>query len=100
MGLAQQLAASLHTAFMEELVLRKIVLQFDGRVVEVFGAPVGEVVRHHVALVHAPEIGVPDRRGRSKIVIGRAEFGVDPDELELLRPFLGKIGEAVRSARP
>jgi hypothetical protein len=84
---------------MDELVLRTIVIQFDGRVVEVFGAPVGEVVRHHVALVQTPEIGVPDRRGRSKIAIGRAEFGVDPDELEMLKPLLGKISEAVRSAK-
>jgi hypothetical protein len=36
-------------ARVDELILRTVVLQFDGRVVEVFGRSSGDVVRRHVA---------------------------------------------------
>jgi hypothetical protein len=84
----------------DELILRTIVIQFDGQVVEVFGAPVGEVVRHHVALVEPPDIGAADRRGRTRVSIGRASFTVGSDEMRRLGPLLDKIGAAVREARP
>ena len=85
---------------MDELVLRTVVIQFDGHVVEVFGAPVGEVVRHHVALLKPPDIGAADRRGRSRVVIGRASFSVGSDEMHQLGPLLDKISAAVGKARP
>jgi hypothetical protein len=80
----------------DELILRTIVIQFDGRVVEVFGAT--EVVRQHVALMREPKIGKPDSRGRYEIVMGH-RFGVDDDEMTKLRPLLDKITAAVRAAK-
>ncbi len=82
----------------EEIILRTIVVQFDGRVVEVFGASSGEAVRGHVALMREPKIGKPDYRGRSEIVLG-CRFGVDADELPKLLPLLDKITSAVRAAQ-
>jgi hypothetical protein len=79
----------------DELILRTIVIQFDGRVVEVFGGT--ETVRMHVALMQEPKIGKPDYRGRSEILLGH-RFGVDADEMEKLRPLLDKITAAVREA--
>jgi hypothetical protein len=82
-----------------ELILRTIVVQFDGTVVEVFGAPVGETVRHHVALLAEPSVGEPTRRGRVPVSIGRAELSIDPDEMARLLPLLDEIRAAIRSAR-
>jgi hypothetical protein len=48
----------------DELILRTVVIQFDGRVVEVFGSASGDVVRQHVALLKEPQIDAPNRRGR------------------------------------
>ena len=81
---------------MDELILRTIVIQFDGRVVEVFGAT--DVVRQHVALMREPKIGKPDYRNRCEVFLGH-RFGVDPDELEKLRPLVDKITDAVRAAK-
>lgn len=76
---------------MDELILRTIVIQFDGRVVEVFGHSI-ETTRGHVVQIQEPKIGKPDYRGRSEIhVPGLCRFGVDPDELPELRPLLDKI---------
>jgi hypothetical protein len=80
----------------DELILRTIVIQFDGRVVEVFGAT--EVVRQHVALMREPKIGKPDYRGRYETFMGH-RFGVDDDEMTKLRPLLDKITAAVRAAK-
>ena len=41
---------------MDEVILRTIVLQFDGRVVEVFGNS-AEAMHGHVALMREPKIG-------------------------------------------
>ena len=84
---------------MDEIILRTVVLQFDGRVVEVFGAPSGEVARHHVAQLKEPQVQEPNRKGRSMVTVGGASFGVDADELAQLKPLLDKIGEAVRIAK-
>jgi hypothetical protein len=81
----------------DELILRTIVIQFDGRVVEVFGAS-SEAVREHVALMREPKIGKPDYRGRSEIQLG-CRFGVDADEMPKLVPLLDKITAAVHAAR-
>jgi hypothetical protein len=83
----------------DEVVLRTLVIQFDGRVVEVFGSPSGDVVRAHVALMNEPEIQPANRKGRSQVKVAGALFGVDSDELPGLRPLLDKIGEAVRIAK-
>jgi hypothetical protein len=83
----------------DELVLRTVVLLFDGRVVEVFGAPSGDAVRHHVAQLKEPQVQAPNRKGRSLVTVGGATFGVDADELSQLKPLLDKIGEAVRIAK-
>ena len=82
---------------MDELILRTVVLQFDGRVVEVFGG--GYVARQHVALGKEPEIQAPNHKGRSLVTVAGSNFGVDADELPALKPFLEKIGEAVRNAQ-
>ena len=84
---------------MDEVILRTLVIQFDGRVVEVFGSQSGDVVRQHVALMSEPEIQPPNRKGRSQIKVAGTLFGVDADELPGLRPVLDKIGEAVRIAK-
>ena len=82
---------------MDDVILRTIVIQFDGRVVEVFGTSF-DTVRDHVALMREPKIGKPDYRGRSEVAVG-ARFGVDADELPKLVPLLDKITAAVRSAQ-
>ena len=85
---------------MDELILRTVVVQFDGRVVEIFGASSsGDVVRHHVAQLKEPEIQAPNRKGRSLVKVAGTIFGVDADELAELKPLLDKIGEAVRVAK-
>jgi hypothetical protein len=83
-------------AGVDELILRTVVIQFDGRVVEVFGGT--ETIRQHVALMQEPKIGKPDYRGRCEIVMGH-RFGVDTDEMAKLRPLLDKIAAAVRDAK-
>lgn len=83
---------------MDELILRTIVIQFDGRVVEVFGNS-AEAMRGHVALMQEPKIGKPDYRGRSEIHVHGCRFGVDADELAEVLPFLDKITAAIRAAR-
>ena len=83
---------------MDELILRTIVIQFDGRVVEVFGNS-AEAMRGHVALMREPKIGKPDSRGRSEIHAHGCRFGVDADELPKLLPLLDKITTAVRAAQ-
>jgi hypothetical protein len=80
----------------DELILRTIVIQFDGRVVEVFGTAY-DAVREHVALMREPKIGKPDYRGRCEVTLG-CRFGVDADEMLKLRPLLDKITAAVRQA--
>jgi hypothetical protein len=81
----------------DEFILRDIVIQFDGRVVEVFGSASGGH-RHHVAQLKQPQIHAPDRKGRILVTVAGATFGVDADELRRLTPLLEKIGEAVRIA--
>ena len=83
----------------DELVLRTLVFQFDGRVVEIFGDPNNDVIRYHVALMKEPRIDGPNRKGRSTITIGSNVFGIDADEMEQLKPFLAKISEAL-AGRP
>ena len=83
----------------EELVLRTMVLQFDGRVMEIFGAQNNEVIRHHVAVMKEPQVSTPNRKGRSMVNFGGSGFYIDEDEMRLLRPFLDKITEAIRAAR-
>ena len=70
-------------ARVDELTLRAVVIQFDGRVVEVFGRPGGVGNRQHVAVMKEPEIHPPNRGGRSLVTIGDTSFGVDNDELGL-----------------
>ncbi|HMH94340.1 MAG TPA: hypothetical protein VK586_25060 [Streptosporangiaceae bacterium] len=82
---------------MDEVILRTVVIQFDGRVVEVFGTSF-DTVRDHVALMREPKIGKPDYRGRSEVVLG-CRFGVDADELPELLPLLDKITAAVRAVQ-
>ena len=81
----------------DEVILRTIVIQFDGRVVEVFGTA-HDAVREHVALMREPKVGKPGYRGRSEIVLG-CRFFVDADELPKLLPLLEKITAAVRAAQ-
>jgi hypothetical protein len=81
----------------DEVILRTVVIQFDGRVVEVFGVSV-EATRKHVALMGEPKIGKPDHRSRSDIFLG-CHFGVDADEMPKLLPLLDKITAAVRAAK-
>lgn len=83
---------------MDELILRTVVIQFDGRVVEVFGTAV-EARRGHVAQIREPRVGKPDHCGRSEIVLDPCRFGVDADELPELLPLLDKIAAAVRTAQ-
>ena len=84
---------------MEELILRTVVIQFDGRVVEVFGDRSNEVVRAHVALMKEPEILGPSRKGRRLVSVGAITIGVDDDEWARLTPLLDRIRTAVRAAR-
>jgi len=82
----------------DEVVLRTLVIQFDGRVVEVFGSQ-SDAVRQHVALMNEPEIQGPNRKGRSQVKVAGALFDIDADELPRLMPLLDRIGEAVRIAK-
>ncbi len=82
---------------MDEVILRTIVIQFDGRVVEVFGTSY-DAVRDHVALMRKPKVGKPDYRGRVEIILG-SRFKVDADELPKLVPLVDKITAAVLAAQ-
>lgn len=82
----------------DEVILRTIAIQFDGRVVEVFGNS-AEAMRGHVSLMQEPKIGKPDYRGRSEVHVHGCRFGVDADELPELLPLLDKITAAVRTAQ-
>jgi len=83
----------------EELILRTVVIQFGGRVVEVFCDRSNEVVRAHVALMKEPEILGPSRKGRRLVSVGAITIGVDDDEWARLTPLLDRIRAAVRAAR-
>jgi hypothetical protein len=80
----------------DEVILRDVVIQFDGRVVEVFGSAGG--LRHHVALLKEPQIQAPNRKGRIVVTVAGTMFGIEADELPRLTPLLDKIGEAMRIA--
>lgn len=82
----------------EEVILRDVVIQFDGRVVEVFGSSSGSL-RHHVALLKEPQVRAPDRKGRVQVALAGILFGVDADELQRLTPLLEKIREAARDCQ-
>jgi hypothetical protein len=82
----------------DELILRTIVIRFDGRVVEVFGNS-SEAMRGHVALMREPKVRKPDQRGRCEVYLHNCRFGVDADELPELLPLLDKITAAVRVAQ-
>lgn len=86
-------------AVMDELVLRTLVIQFDGRVVEVFGMPPNEPVRQHVATMNRPVIHAPNRKGRRLIKLGTTAISVDADEMEQLSPLLDRIISAISTAR-
>jgi hypothetical protein len=89
-----------HDGGVEELILRTVVIQFDGRVVEVFGNHSNEVMRAHVALMKEPQIAVgPNRKGRRLVSVGATSIGVDEDEWERLAPLIERIREAVQEAR-
>ena len=76
-----------HDGGVEELILRTVVIQFDGRVVEVFGDHSNEVMRAHVALRKEPQVALgPNRKGRRLVSVGATSFGVDEDECERLAP--------------
>ena len=81
----------------DEVILRDVVIQFDGRVVEVFGGSSGGL-RHHVALLKEPQVHAPDRKGRIQVMVAGTLFVVEADELPRLTPLLDKIREAVRIA--
>ena len=83
---------------MDELILRTVVLQFDGRILEIFGGPNNDAIRYHVALLKEPDTSEPSRKGRSLVKIGSHAFSIDADEMELLRPFLDRVAEAIRAA--
>jgi hypothetical protein len=90
---------------MDEFILRAttpvnthIVIQFDGRVVEVFGP--WDPIRGHVARMGwTPTIDKPDKRGRCLVRLWGASFGIDADEATRLRPLLDKITAAIRAAQ-
>jgi hypothetical protein len=85
---------------MDEVILRAVVIQFDGRVVEVFRPLSRETYRQHVALMNEPKIGLPNSRGQTRVtVIIEDRFVVDADEMPRLRPLLDKITTAVRAAK-
>ena len=83
---------------MNEVILRTIVIQFDGRVVEVFRPSSMEAFRRHVAFMNEPKIGRPDSRGRTPVTVLDHRIGVDADEMSRLRPLLDKITTAVQAA--
>jgi hypothetical protein len=81
----------------DEVILRNVVIQFDGRIVEVFGRSGGSL-RQHVALLKEPQVRAPDRKGRTLVTVAGTMFDVDADELPRLTPLLEKIREAIRIA--
>lgn len=83
---------------MDELILRTIVIQFDGRVVEFFRPVTGEAMRYHVALIQPPEVSGRDRKERTKVSVGSYSFSVGADEWKRLAPLLDKIRAAVLEA--
>lgn len=85
---------------MDELILRTMVIQFDGRVVEFFRPMTGEAMRYHVALIQPPEISGRDRKERTRVNIGGHSFTVGADEWKQLAPLVDKIREAVLEAKP
>jgi hypothetical protein len=86
---------------MDEVILPRIgiMVRFDGQVAEVFSDNSTESRRAHVALMKEPEIGKPDRRGRSTVFAVGYAFSVNADEMSRLRPLLDKITAAIRAAR-
>ena len=89
-----------HDGGVEELILRTVVIHFDGRVVEVFGNHSTEAMRAHVALMKEPQVAVgPNRKGRRLVSVGGTSIGVDEDEWERLAPLIERIREAVQEAR-
>jgi hypothetical protein len=89
-----------HDGGVEELILRTVVIQFDGRVVEVFGDHSNEVVRAHVALMKEPQILGPNRKGRRLVSVGATSIGVDEDEWARLTPLLAGSGRPGTRPRP
>jgi hypothetical protein len=81
----------------DELILRTLVIQFDGRVVDVFRRQNDQSTRMHIAFMKEPEIQPPNRSGSSMVKVAGTVFSVDADELVALRPVLDRIAEAVRS---
>lgn len=77
--------------------MRTFVVQFDGRVVEIFGS--GDVARYHVALMGEPQIREPNRKGRRIVEVGASHMGVDQDEMARLEPLLDKIRDTIRIAK-
>lgn len=89
-----------HDGGVEELILRTVVIQFDGRVVEVFGDHGNEVMRAHVALMTEPQIALgPDWKGRRLVPAGATSIGVDEDKWGRLVSLIERIREAVQEAR-
>jgi hypothetical protein len=92
-----------HADELDELILRTLVLQFDGRVLEIFGSSSGDAIRCHVALLTEPQIDGPNRKGRFTgkymVLIGGNIFAIDADEMELLRPFLSRVSVAIAEYR-
>jgi len=84
----------------DELILRTMVIQFDGRVVEFFRPITGEAMRYHVALIQPPEVSGRDRKERTRVSIGGYSFFVGADEWKRLAPLLDKIRAAVVEASP
>ncbi|HEX3492762.1 MAG TPA: hypothetical protein VHU92_25690 [Streptosporangiaceae bacterium] len=85
---------------MDELILRTMVIQFDGRVVEFFRPVTGEAMRYHVALIQPPEVSGRDRKERTRVSIGGYSFSVGADEWKRLAPLLDRISAAVLEAQP
>lgn len=81
---------------MDELILRAVAIQFDGRVVEIFRA--SDSTRVHLAFMKEPEISPPNRKGRSMVTLGNTAFSVDSDEIVPLRLLLDQITGAIRVA--
>jgi hypothetical protein len=81
----------------DELILRTICIQFDGRVVEIF-SPTSDPMRVHVAFMNEPEISPPNRKGRSTVKLANTSFYVDSDEIVPLRLIVDQITEAIRAA--
>ena len=87
----------------DELILRTIGIQFDGRVVETFSSSTSDPMRLHVAFMKEPEIAPPNRNGRSLVKVGSTAFYIDADEIVPLRLILDRITGAIRAsaaARP